>query len=74
MLDGGSTLATSAIYLITMVPVCFLGLTLEKVTLNHLIHPSKHLCCTTLRKLYHGPMLWLCYIYNTQTLLSTIRL
>ena len=43
MLDGSFILATSAIRLITVVPARLLGLTLAKVTLNSLIHPSIHL-------------------------------
>ena len=41
MLDGSFILATSAIRLITVVPARLLGLTLAKVTLKSLIHPSE---------------------------------
>ena len=41
MLEGSFILATSAIHLITVVPVCLLGLTQVKVTLNTLT--STHL-------------------------------
>ena len=40
MLDQCFILATSAIYLITVVSVCLLELILAKVTLHSLIHPS----------------------------------
>ena len=38
MLDKSVILATSAIHIITVVPVSLLGLTYSKVTLNSIIH------------------------------------
>ena len=50
-------MATNAIYLITVVPACPLGLTQAKVTLNSLIHP---IIC----KLMHQQFLGIIQIFN----------